>query len=223
MVMTMSPEFLQWWFSPWANVADSRTNIGVEDDELARRDAYPHWCAQAGVSADFPESCDWRWAEVVTDDVKGLASTARLFMGIIAAGERDQSLLSELPAADRKWCVRVAATQPLSAACKTAYVQTDRMTTRGFVELAARLESDFPGLWSRLSLMIPIPVSTCISELLETGVLTSNFSNSAIVRAQRCWRLCVIQNQLKDENSGLNYVAVQQASAMQETEMENAE
>lgn len=182
--------FFDWWFAPWTYAVNSELKLPLAQDRFAQRDGYRLWCKRADVEPDFPRHFHAAWNIVATSDGAQLLATARLFAGLIAAREHDQILLALLPSADRKWCLSIAATQPLQRCPSTQYDPDDSAELRGLVELGRRLESGFPGLWSRLRLLLPGPLYGQIDALLEQAVIAPREADAALARAHRCWRAC---------------------------------
>lgn len=182
--------FFDWWFAPWAYAVDATPELPMPADWLGQRDGYRRWCNRMRVSANFPETFDPSWHVAAIDSGAELTAAARLFAGLIAAREHNQPVLAELPFADRKWCVSIAATQPLRGCGDIAYTANDMIEVRGLVELAHRLEQNFPGLWSRLRLMLAAPLAARVDSLLETVRAVAKESETAAMRVQRCWMLC---------------------------------
>jgi len=180
---------LDWWFSPWTYAPRMPARMLPSEDELGRRDGYRLWCEQAGIAADLPFHFDPAWSIAATSDSGQLRSAARLFAGLIAAREHDHALLSALPLAERKWCASIASVQPLNRLYSGDPVADDSLETRGLVDLALYLEKGFPGLWSRLRLLLPEPLAADVDALLQ-AMPTATDSSRGSVRAQRCWRLC---------------------------------
>jgi hypothetical protein len=179
--------FFEWWFAPWDYAGDAPGRLPLPADRLAQRDGYRLWCEQARVPADLPAEFDPAWQVAATGDGNELIATARLFAGLLAAREHDQQALGALAFADRKWCISIAATQPLRSAGELPYAAEDGIELRGLVELARRLEQGFPGMWPRLRLMLP-PAPASRTEALLEAVLPA--PETSAVRAQRCWTLC---------------------------------
>jgi hypothetical protein len=181
--------FFNWWFAPWTYASNVRVRLPFASDWLGQRDGYRMWCEQTKVAADLPERFDPAWHVAMADGGAELIAIARLFAGLIAAREHNQAVLGQLAFADRKWCVSIAATQPLRGCRELPYGPEDAIEVRGLLELARRLEPAFPGLWSRLRLMLPAAICDRVEELLEPALAAENAEVSA-VRAQRCWTLC---------------------------------
>lgn len=182
--------FFDWWFAPWAFARADAQCLPLSADWLGQRDGYRLWCAELGVVADLPESLDPAWHVAAVESGEELCGAARLFAGLIAAREHNQQVLGELPFADRKWCVSIAATQPLRGAGTLPYAADDDITVRGLVELARRLEPGFPGIWSRLRLTLPAEVAARVDCLLEAALGPGRSIDASAIRAQRCWTLC---------------------------------
>lgn len=184
----LSHTFLEWWFTPWSYAVDPTAYLPLATDRLAQRDGYRLWCEQANITPDLPENFDPAWSDSVCHDSKQLIATARLFAGLMAARGHEHKVLDRLCFSERKWCVGIAATQPLQRCQQANYSEDDAIETRGLVELAYRLNNGFPDLWPRLRLMLPTAQANRIDHLLETATTTAH--DSSMVRAQRCWRLC---------------------------------
>lgn len=185
----LSDAFLEWWFSPWNYALAARTVLPMATDQLGRRDGYRLWCARAAVIAPFPERFDPGWHVAMLDHGPELIATASLFAGLIAARERDQKVLAQLEIADRKWCMSVALTQPLKG-CRRPFAADDSIAIRGLVELACHLEPGFPGLWSRLRLILPAALASRVDTVLHAALAVSEIAEGPAIRAQRCWLLC---------------------------------
>lgn len=182
--------FFDWWFAPWAYADNVHGHFSLAVDWLGQRDAYRLWCEQVDVTADLPASLDPGWHVVAGDTGLELTATARLFAGLIAAREHNQSVLGELAFADRKWCVSIAATQPLRGYRDAPYAAEDSIEARGLFELARRLEQGFPGLWSRVRLMLPPALVARVDNLLEAALAAAENTDASSMRSQRCWTLC---------------------------------
>lgn len=180
--------FVDWWFAPWSYADGGDAALPLAADQLGQRDGYRLWCDQSGIAADFPGSFDPAWSAAVCADRTELMATARLFAGLMAAREHEHPVLDALPFAERKWCMSIAATQPLVRCRQAQYGKDESIEVRGLVELARRLTNGFPGLWPRLRLMLPAGEAAQVDRLLGTAVATA--SDASAVRAQRCWRLC---------------------------------
>lgn len=207
-----------WWFAPWSYAADADLRLPLALDRFAQRDGYRVWCSQADISPDFPSHFHAAWSIAVTSSGAELLATARLFAGLMAAREHDQATLAELSFDDRKWCLSVAATQPLSRCRQVRYGNDEPIEMRGMVELARRLESGFPGLWPRLRLMLPAPIAAKVTALVAEAAVVPVDPDAALMRAQRCWRLC----RTRVESMGLSAQpsATQQARAKRTQQFE---
>jgi hypothetical protein len=154
------------------------------------RDGYRLWCARLGVAAEFPEEFDPAWHVAGIRDSEELMRSARLFGGLFAARAHDQEALSQLGIEQRKWCAGVASVQPLRGWEGLPAWRGAGIEVRGLGELAVRLENGFPGMWSRLRLMLP---QSCI-EPVEAALKQARSATAADAasngRALRCWRMC---------------------------------
>lgn len=179
-----------WWFAPWSYAVNPNLHLPLASDRFAQRDGYRLWCAKAQVDPDFPTKFHAAWHIAVTSDTAYLCATARLFGGLIAAREHDQLRLGMLSTMDRKWCLGIAATQPLQRCQKVQYEDNDSIEVCGLGEIAHRLQAGFPGMWSRLRLLLMpehvIRVDAFLTQALDAPVE----SDAAHLRAQRCWRIC---------------------------------
>ncbi|MCA1325652.1 hypothetical protein [Herbaspirillum sp. alder98] len=187
----MSDQFLDWWFSPWSYGAPAAASdaIGqIAGSTLGRRDTYRHWCAQHAVAAVLPASPDLRWQGALLRDAQQFALAASLYGGLFAARAQRTDELAALPAPHRRWCLSVALTQPLAGWTGELPAPLANARTRGALELALRLEQAFPGMWSRLRLLLPPAEHEQIAPQLrlplpETARLRE--------RERSCWQLCV--------------------------------
>jgi len=188
--------FIDWWFMPWAYARHAGAPFGP--DLLSRRDGYALWCAQAGVAPAVPDRFDPGWQVAMLREPQALARAATLFGGLVAAREQDQATLAQLPLADRRWCMSVAVTQPLKSCRGLAVADDDtRPQTRGLIELARRLEPGFPGMWSRLRLLLAPALAQRIDALLPAAQAAAP-PEASPVRAQRCWQICATRAQAED-------------------------
>jgi len=186
----LSDSFVDWWFSPWiyaSNVTESR--LGAHD-RLGHRDGYRLWCATAKVAPDLPANFSRAWEIAACTEADELLATARLFAGLIAAREQNTSHLSTLPFADHKWCMSVAGTQPLIRVGYSASTPTLSLSLAGLFELALHLNYGFPGMWSRIRVMLPNDDAFELDALLTASTIDNSRISSAASRAQRCWRMC---------------------------------
>jgi hypothetical protein len=172
--------FVDWWHTPWRlPYAPAAWPGGVAPaGELARRHGYRLWCDAAGLPAALPATFDPQWQSLARCDGAGLETAAALYAGLLAARVRDRAALARLPVAQRRWCMSVALTQPLTALLPDP---VDTAAPRGLAELAAALAGGFPGLWPRLRLLLP-PAAT--AGIAAAGPLPVG------ARPARCWRLC---------------------------------
>jgi len=188
----MLPEaFLDWWFAPWTYAAPQPHLRPLPEQRLAQRDGYRLWCARAGLEADLPRSFDPAWHGAAVANGGELSAAARLFSGLIAARAHDETILRQLPFADRKWCASVAATQPLQG-CGIApgAEAADTPEARGLLELAWRLQAAFPGMWPRLRLSLAPELAGRVDRALDGMAAAQVKGTAGAVRAQRCWQLC---------------------------------
>lgn len=188
-----------WWFAPWTYAVDSDLRLPLALDRFAQRDGYRLWCSLADVDPDFPPHFHAAWSIAVTSSGSELIAAARLFAGLMAAREHDQNLLGHLSFEDHKWCVSVAATQPIIRCPQVEYAVDESIEVCGLVELARRLESGFPGLWSRLRLTLPRALVDQITMRLRDAAIAIVETDSALIRAQRCWRMCRARVESNDQ------------------------
>lgn len=180
--------FLDWWFNPWDYAVDLVTPPAHMHDALARRDGYRPWCRQAGLAADLPLRCAAGWSALAESDGQALLATAQLFGGLLAARQQQGAALAELAPAQRAWCLRTAALQPLVSYGEAQYLPADTLALRGLSELAHHLEHGFPGLWPRLRLLLPDDARSRIAQL--RAALDGAPPPAGALRVQRCWRMC---------------------------------
>lgn len=190
--------FFDWWFSPWAYAADPELRLPLALDRFAQRDGYRLWCSLADVDPDLPPHFHAGWSIAVTSGGTEFIAAARLFAGLMAAREHDQTMLGQLTFEDHKWCVSVAATQPIIRCPQVEYAPDESIEVCGLVELARRLESGFPGLWSRLRLTLPRGLVDKVTVRLRDAAIATVESDAALIRAQRCWRMCTTRIESKD-------------------------
>lgn len=186
----LSPDFLDWWFAPWTYAANVPSHLELAQDYVGQRDGYRMWCEEARIGTNLPAQFDPSWHTVIPDSGEELLATAQLFAGLIAAREHNQEVLAKLAFADRKWCVSIAATQPLSGSAQIPYKVGESAEVRGLMELARRLEHGFPGLWARLRLMLPKSLAERTEKLLQATTAAGEKIEASPTRAQRCWLLC---------------------------------
>lgn len=197
----MLPQFLfEWWFEPWAYALNAEPHIKPSPGRLAQRDGYRSWCRRHAVPERIPDEFDAAWSVAASTSGAELIFAARMFGGLVAAREQDLKVLNALSPADRKWCLGIAATQPLRACRSLHYAPDEPVETRGLVELARRLEQGFPGMWSRLKLMLPPALSDRTGELLQAALSSGDGVETSAARAQRCWRLCRDRSRMAGKN-----------------------
>lgn len=180
--------FLDWWFAPWDYAGRVVSGLPLARDILARRDGYRLWCERERVTPDFPARFEPSWHIACSKEREKLLQSARLFAGLFAAREHDHALLDQLSLADRKWCAGIASLQPLRSARTTE--SNTQIAVRGLAELATRLECDFPGMWSRLRLLLPDEPAREVDAIIAPGKKSEQESTAALRRVQRCWQMC---------------------------------
>jgi hypothetical protein len=185
----LSDDFIDWWFAPWLH-ADPDQPSAHGSDLLGQRDGYRDWCAKVGIASSLPAEFDPLWSTAIMTDLSLLQHTASLFIGLIAARQQNRALLDTLDFSDRKWCLSIAATQPLHAYAVEHPASDDSAEIRGLAEFAIRLEHGFPGAWPRLQLMLPPTERAAIAVRLQNSWADHQAVNRAAARSQRCWRLC---------------------------------
>ncbi|WP_156226325.1 hypothetical protein [Herbaspirillum chlorophenolicum] len=187
----LSDDFLDWWFAPWTygELAAGSGVIGqVAASTLGRRDSYRHWCEQHAVAAVLPASADLRWQGAALRDAQQFALAATLYGGLFAARARRTEELAGLTAPHRRWCLSVALTQPLAGWTSELPGPLANARTRGVLELALRLEQAFPGMWSRLRLLLaPADDVQMAPQLRQPLPETVRLRE----RERTCWQLCV--------------------------------
>lgn len=184
----LSTAFLDWWFAPWRYATS--IHASQDADLIGRRDAYRLWCAGAGVRPALPPAFDATWQAAALEDGGTLRSSAKLFGGLLAARQQQREALAQLAVDDRKWCMSIASVQPLAKFSAAPYVPNEVLEVRGLAELSCRLEHTFPGMWSRLRLLLPRELDERVATLLEQGRDAHDATEAASQRALRCWRLC---------------------------------
>lgn len=189
----LSDTFIDWWFAPWSYAASAPARLQPAVDLLAQRDQYGFWCAEAGVRADFPTDFDPGWQVAAVRAGTELRKAAELFGGLIAARGQDQPVLGSLPIPDRKWCLSIAITQPLKGCREVQFLPTDPAEVRGLTELARRLEHGFPGIWTRLRLLLPEQLANRVDTLLPAALAEWSPAAGPEARAQRCWQMCRVR------------------------------
>ncbi|HVK95920.1 MAG TPA: hypothetical protein VM571_14475, partial [Noviherbaspirillum sp.] len=162
--------FLDWWFAPWTYAAGARRRrLPLAADQLGQRDGYRLWCEQANVQVAFPDDFDPAWHVAAVQNANELMNAAKLFAGLIAAREHNQAMLDQLAIPERRWCMSVAITQPLKGCQTVPFTDTDSIEIRGLVELVRRVESGFPGMWTRLRLLLPKTLAARVGALLPAA------------------------------------------------------
>ncbi|WP_296555973.1 hypothetical protein [Pigmentiphaga sp.] len=184
---SLSDDFVQWWFAPWLYGGPARP--GGRGGELACRDAYRHWCAGVNVLAHMPAHADLQWQDAACRDGERLGHAAELFGGMLAARRQRQDELAGLPPARRQWCLSVALTQPLADWSGDLPEGLRNVRGRGLLELALRLERAFPGMWSRLRLLLPQDLDEQLAPLVAAPAAGANVPLRD--RDRRCWLMCM--------------------------------
>lgn len=188
---------IDWWFMPWSYAAQSGAAWPPMTDPLGSRDRYRLWCRAADVVADFPAQCDSGWSVAAVTDGAQLLAAARLYAGLLAAREHDnadaRAALLSLSPAERKWCLSVAATQPLRSFAYGIEFDAGAIVLYGLLELARYLNEGFPGMWSRLRLTLPALLAAQVDALLDIAPKGGVAAVLQIARAQRCWGMCLLR------------------------------
>lgn len=184
----LSAAFLDWWFAPWSYA--SSIHASQDADLVGRRDAYRLWCTAAGVAPALPPVFDATWQAVALDDGSVLTSGGKLFGGLLAARQQQREALAQLAVDDRKWCMGIASIQPLGKVAAAPYASGETLEVLGLTELSCRLEHAFPGMWSRLRLLLPRELDERVATLAAQGRDAHDVTDAALQRALRCWRLC---------------------------------
>jgi len=184
-----SAEFLDWWFAPWSYAP--RHDTPHCTGALGQRDAYHDWCQRAQVNPALPASGDLGW-QMTLRDADQFSCAAELFGGLFAARARNHDELAALSPARRRWCLSVALTQPLLAWSGELPRAMATPRTRGLLELALRLEQAWPGMWSRLRLLLPPDEAGQLGQRLGLGAPASARLRE---RERNCWQLCLAQAQ----------------------------
>lgn len=185
----LSPSFIDWWFAPWAYATRGSFPL-PETDELGRRDGYRLWCRQAGIPPDLPSVFHEEWHVAAMDREEDLLSSAMLFGGLIAVRLADQAWLGQLSAKERAWCLKIAGTQPLKAASASSTMHDEGIAAFGLLELARRLKAQFPGMWPRLSCLVPRQTAELVNARLRESLAMEEPIETSAVRAARCWAMC---------------------------------
>ena len=189
----LSDAFIDWWFAPW-RYAITPSLSAVNEDLVSQRDGYRNWCAQAAVPSELPPQFDPHWSSAAVSNADLLTQSASLFMGLIAARQplkAQQQTLNLLAFDDRKWCLSLAATQLLPAYAVDHPDSDEDCAIRGMSELAIRLNSGFPGLWSRLQMMLLEADRAAVQLRVQNNWADHDVIARSATRSQRCWRLCL--------------------------------
>lgn len=186
----LTQEFIDWWFSPWTYAVHARSWLPLDADWLGHRDGYRLWSVKAQVAPDLPRRFDPAWQVAVTTSGPELIAAARLFGGLVAVRLGEHGVLDQLAPSQRKWCVSIAATQPLQGCPGSMYAPDETIAVRGLLELSRRLEAGFPGMWSRLRLLLSPAISERVGVLLDAAPAAGAKLETSSTRAMRCWSLC---------------------------------
>lgn len=188
-----SEMFVDWWFAPWryARKDDRPALHDCVNSLLGRRDAYRHWCALTSVTPHMPSCPDWQWQAAASSDTDELLQAAELFGGLLAARRQRHDELAQLAPPQRRWCLSVASTQPLRDWAGDLPEGAHSPRERGLLELALRLERGFPGMWSRLRLLLPAHQAEALAPLLGGAGASVCSSQPLRERDRRCWLMCV--------------------------------
>ncbi|GGZ01575.1 hypothetical protein ACFFTM_08835 [Pseudoduganella plicata] len=179
-VRPLSDGFLDWWFAPWA-LGGEPPGFARHAGPLARRHGYRLWCDAAGIPADLPVSFDSGWQAAASADAALLRRAAGLYAAMLAVRTGRQGALAAQPQGERRWCMGIAATQPLQALTEPGPATS--LENWGLAELAVALDTEFAGLWPRLRIVL----GSGEADFARTaGIATP----AAAVRRLRCWRLC---------------------------------
>lgn len=185
-----SDAFLQWWFEPWRY--GGRALPAACDSVLGRRDIYRHWCEGSDVVAGLPAQPAWDWQAAMCHEAPRLLRAAELFAGLLAARSHRNDELARLDPEQRRWCLAVALTQPLADWCVAppsgAIPDAGAFAWRGLAEMALRLERVFPGMWSRLRLLLPPDARAGVAAAMAAGARSALTPRE---RDRRCWLMCL--------------------------------
>lgn len=179
-VRPLSEGFLDWWFAPW-ELGGATPAFAQGASALARRHGYRLWCDAAGIPADLPPAFDSGWQVAAQRDSGLLRHAASLYAAMLAVRQGRQAALTALAPAERRWCMGIAATQPLLAL--TQPEPATALETWGLAELAGALDAGFAGIWPRLRLVLGAGDPTVVRD--ESAAVPA-----AAARRLRCWRLC---------------------------------
>lgn len=199
----LSQSFLSWWFEPW-EYASQTCYVPFARDTPGKRDAYRIWCRVARVEPDLPLHFDPGWCVAASDHADLLIGAASLFCGLIACRNGNSMNLDCLPFEDRKWCMSVAATQPLRSVSGLFPGASPADASIGLAELSIRLEHGFPGFWPRLRLLLSSEEQGRVEALARrrTSEEQAQESQAARIRAQRCWRMCLMRHSQRGTSVG---------------------
>ena len=189
----LTDSFIDWWFAPW-HYAIAPHPSAVAQDLISQRDGYRNWCAQAAIASELPAQFDPQWTSAAVSDANVLSQAASLFMGLISARQplqAQQGTFNALSFEDRKWCLSLAATQLLPAYAVDHPECDEDGAIRGMAELAIRLNSGFPGLWSRLQMTLQAADRAAVQLRVQNSWADHEAVNRSAARSQRCWRLCL--------------------------------
>ena len=184
----LTTTFVEWWHRPWL-LTPEHSYFPQARGDFALRHAYPHWCTQAEVVAALPTQFETAWCSLAELNPEQLRAAARLFSGILLASLQQHARLDTLSSAERKWCLGIAATQPLKKLTAGNINSISDLESSGMDELALQLNMEFPGLWSRLRLQLPAkrePAAAAQHPSLPANMPTA----ATLARARRCWQLC---------------------------------
>lgn len=185
-----SDAFLQWWFEPWRYGGGALP--AVCDSVLGRRAIYRQWCDGSDVIAGLPAHPVWDWQAALCYEAPQLMRAAELFAGLLAARSHRNDELARLDPELRRWCLAVALTQPLADWCvmppSSAAADANTVAWRGLAELALRLERVFPGMWSRLRLLLPSDARQGVAAAMAAGARAALTPRE---RDRRCWLMCL--------------------------------
>lgn len=187
----LSQLFLEWWFDPWRYAAVRNRSMLDAEDYFGRRDAYRLWCLDAGVAQGLPPKFDAGWCVMACRTSATVLGAARLFGGLVAARDRNLDSLCFFRPAERKWCLSIAATQPLQSLSGLLVQSVGGAQLCGLLELSIYLERGFPGLWSRVRLALPDALAQEMGTHLDTCRADRSGNAQSDSRPQRCWRMCL--------------------------------
>jgi hypothetical protein len=186
----LSPSFLDWWFSPWKYASSALEIFPFATDELSKRDAYRLWCCNADVQPALPEKFNAGWCFAESLSTESLMGSAWIFSGLMAARNKDFVKLAHVDVETRKWCLSIASTQPSKSWPQLINSNYEKrfFSLPALFELRIHLDEHFPGLWSRIRLLLPAKYLTLL-ENFEHDIAKSESTMFSNVRAQRCWQM----------------------------------